>query len=131
MDFKGPNLTDHGTNVLDSLVTFSRAGALTVSTGVGRFRFPFAATILGVTAAINTAPTGASVIADVLKNGSTIFTTTGNRSTIAAGTNATTSEPTPDVTFIAAGDYLTVNIAQIGSTVAGSDLTLFIRYRRV
>jgi hypothetical protein len=34
-------------------------------------------------------------------------------------------------TSIAAGDYLTVDIDQIGSTVAGSDLTLFIRYKRV
>jgi hypothetical protein len=114
----------------EEIAVFSLSGALTVGTGVGRFRFPFAATIIGVTAAINTAPTGASAIFDVKKNGTTIFSTTTNRPTIAAGANATTSEPAPDVTAIAAGDYLTVDRSQIGSTVAGSDATLFVRYRR-
>jgi len=114
----------------DDMMTFSRAGVLAVSTGAVRYRFPFAVTILGVTAAVNTAPTGAALIADVRKNGTTIFSTTGNRPTIAISGTATTSEPTPDVTAIAAGDYLTVDIAQVGSTVAGADLSVFVRYRR-
>lgn len=117
-------------HMTELMATFSRSGALTQSAGVGRHRFPYAATILGVTAAVNTAPTGASLILDVNKNGTTIFTTQGNRPTIAASGNATTSEPAPDVTAIAAGDYLTVDVDQVGSTVAGSDLTVFIRYRR-
>jgi hypothetical protein len=122
--------TVNGYNVLDDIAQFSRSGTLSVVTGQGRFRFPFAATILGATAAVGTAPTGASLIADVSKNGTTIFTTQANRPTIAAGANATTTEPAPDVTTIAAGDYLTVDIDQVGSTVAGADLTVFIRYRR-
>lgn len=122
-----------GIDVLDELAYFSRSGTLTAPyTGVGRFRAPFPVTILGVTAAVNTAPTGASLIVDVHKNGITVFTTQSNRPTIIAGAFETGSEAVPDVTSInGTGDYLTVDIDQIGSTVAGADLTVFIRYRRI
>jgi hypothetical protein len=113
----------------EDVVAFAWSGALTTGTGTGRFRFPFAATLLGVSAAINTAPTGAAAIFDVNKNGTTIFTTQGNRPTIAiSGFSA--AETTPDVTAIAVGDYLTVDRDQIGSTIAGSDATVLVRYRR-
>lgn len=114
----------------EDIIVFAQDGTLTVKTGLSRFRFPFNATILNATAAVGTAPTGASVIVDVNKNGTTIFTTQGNRPTIAVSTNATTTTPTPDVTTIATGDYLTVDIDQIGSTAAGADLTVFVQYRR-
>jgi hypothetical protein len=113
------------------VLPFSRSGALTVGTGATDFMFPYAVTILGVSASLTTAPTGASVIIDVDKNGTTIFTNQANRPTIAASATATASEVTNmDVTSFAAGDKIRVNIDQIGSTIAGSDLTVVIRYRR-
>lgn len=119
-------------NALEGMVPFSKAGTLTVSTGKGRFRFPFAAVLIGVTAAVDTAPTGASLIADVKKNGATVYgTNPGNRPTIAAGANATAAETVPDTTTIAVGDYLTVDTVQVGSTVAGADLTVIVRFRRL
>ena len=114
----------------DELAQFGRGGTLIVTGGAGRFRFPYAATILGVTAAVGTAPTGSSILLDLNKNGTTAFTTQGNRPAIADGANATASEAVPDVTTIAAGDYLTVDIDQIGSSTPGADLTVFVRYRR-
>lgn len=114
----------------EQIAPYARAGVLVATTGVSRFRFPWAVTILGVTAAVNTAPTGASIVLDVKRNGTSIFTTTANRPTIAIGNNATTTEPAPDVSALNAGDFVTVDILQVGSTVAGSDLTVFIRYRR-
>jgi hypothetical protein len=56
----------------------------------------------------------------VNKNGSTIFTTQANRPTIVSG--ALTSVSVPDVTTWANGDYLTVDIDQVGSTTPGTDL---------
>jgi hypothetical protein len=115
----------------DDLAVFGSDGTLAVKTGVSRFMFPYAVTLVGTYATVGTAPTGANLILDVLKNGTTIYTTTANRPTITAGSNASsTSPPTPDVTAAAAGDYLTVSIVQVGSTVAGSDLTVLVRYRR-
>lgn len=68
-----------------------------------------------------TAPAGSAFIADVHKNGTTIFTTQGDRPTIADGENAS-STATPAVTALANGDRLTLDIDQIGSGTAGSNL---------
>lgn len=118
---------------LENIVAFNKAGPLTAGyVGITRFPFPFAATILGVTLTVNTAPTGASIIVDVNKNGTTIFTTQGNRPTIAASSFSTASEATGfSISSIAAGDYITFDIDQVGSTIAGSDLTAVLRYQRI
>jgi hypothetical protein len=120
------------------VVTFFFDGNLVLGQGVARFRFPYAATLLGVTATINTPSAGASVICDVDKiagggsgAGTTIFTTTGNRPTIAAAAYGTTTEPTPNVTAVAAGDVIKPRISQIGSTTAGADLSLEVRFERM
>lgn len=113
----------------ESMVTYGKAGPVAVTTGKIRYRFPFAATIVGVSLAVGTAPTGANIIVDVNKNGTTIFTTQANRPTIVAGAFGTASEVTNmNITSVAAGDYLTMDIDQVGSTIAGSDLSAFIRY---
>jgi hypothetical protein len=65
---------------------------------------------------------------DVNHNGTTIFTTQSNRPTIAAsGFYDESGTADGDVT-VAAGEYLTVDVDQVGSTIAGSDLTVGIRY---
>ncbi len=126
MKLKTPVTTDG--NSIEDLATFTRSGTLAVAAGAMRFVFPRAATIVSVTTTVGTAPTGAAVLVDVNKNGTTIFTTQGNRPSIAISGNAS-SAATPDVTAIAAGDYLTVDVDQIGSTVAGADLLVQVRYR--
>lgn len=109
---------------------FSKGGALTVASGT--FRYPIKGgtfNIDSVAAMVGTAPTGAALIVDVKKNGTTIFGTAGNRPTVAAGANAATVGAY-SITSVTTGDYLSVDIVQIGSTVAGSDLTLVVRLRR-
>lgn len=112
------------------VIPYASSGILTVRTGVTRFRWPFGAVILGVSAAVSTAPTGASIIFDINRNGVSIFNPTANRPVIAAGAFATLTEIVPDTFTMFLGDYLTVDIDQVGSSVAGSDLTVFIRYRQ-
>jgi hypothetical protein len=111
-----------------SYTTFEQPGVVATAAGRGRFVFGANATILSVRAACAVAPVGASLICDVNKNGTTIFTTQANRPAIAAGSNAS-SAATPDVTSVAAGDYLTVDIDQVGSTTAGEDLVVTVRFR--
>lgn len=100
---------------------------LVVGTGIVQFVAMRACTIVGVraTVAVGKAPTGASVIFDVNKNGTTIFTTQGNRPTIAAAATIG-ALATPNITALAAGDVLTVDVDQIGSTLAGSLATITI-----
>lgn len=84
---------------------------------------PFAMTVTGGKIEVGTAPTGAALICDIHKNGTTLWTTQGNRPTIAdAGTSAAITAP--DVTSVAQGDRLLLMVDQIGSTVAGKDLSL-------
>ena len=102
-------------------------GVLVAGTGTVRFYFDRSITITNVAASVSVAPTGASVIVDVNKNGTTIFTTQANRPTIAVSTFTDLSS-TPDVTSLVSGDYLTIDIDQIGSTIAGSDLIVYVYY---
>lgn len=108
----------------------SVGGVLTTQTGTSRIYFRDACVIESVTIGVNTAPTGATIIVDVNKNGTTIFTTQSGRPAIAASA-FTANSGTPDVTAIAAGDYISCDVDQVGSTVAGSNLTMSIRLRRV
>jgi hypothetical protein len=113
------------------LPPFTAGGSLSLSTGTSRLPIDSTYSITGVRLMANTAPVGAAVIVDVLKNGSTIFTTPANRPTIADGAHAGGPGPAPDVTGLAAGDYLTVNIAQVGSTNPGADLVVSILAQRL
>jgi hypothetical protein len=75
-----------------------------------------------VATSLGTANTGATFLVDVNKNGTTIFTDQSKRPVIAISGNASTQGvPAAEVT-LAAGQYLTFDVDQIGSTVAGSDL---------
>lgn len=110
--------------------TFSVTGALTTQTGKSRVYLEGDYQIESVRAAVNTAPTGAALTVDVNKNATTIYTGgTGRPSIAASGFTATGNNPA--VRNFAAGDYLTVDIDAVGSTVAGSDLTVTIRLRKV
>ena len=77
-------------------------------------------------AVVKSAPTAADLIIDINKNGSTIWSTQGNRLIISA-TATTGSQTSFDTTALAADDALTLDIDQIGSTVAGADLTVTLR----
>lgn len=104
-------------------LAYSIGGTLTVQTGAFRIYNDTGRTmtIKSVRTSVGTAPTGASLIADVNKNGTTIFSTQANRPTIAASGNTSGSVTNMNVTSWANGEYITVDIDQIGSTIAGAD----------
>jgi hypothetical protein len=107
-------------------LTLGSSGTLTATAKTARLYVPFACTVTNVAASVGTAPTGASVVADVLLNGTTLWgTNPGSRPTITA-TNYADLTNTPDTTAIAAGDYLTLTIATVGSTIAGADLNVIV-----
>lgn len=107
----------------------SRPGALVVAAGTLQLPLSGSYTLIDYRVRVGTAPTGASLIVDVNKNGTTLFTTQGNRPTVAAAANIA-STTAPNVTTFVDGDYISVDVDQIGSTVAGSDLVVVLRMRR-
>jgi hypothetical protein len=109
--------------------TFSVTGTVAVATGKSRIYLEGNYTVETIRAAVNTAPTGAALIVDVKKNGTTLYTGgTGRPSIAAAGFSANGNSPA--VATFQAGDYMTVDVAQVGSTVAGADLTVTVRLRK-
>lgn len=96
--------------------------SLVVSTNVGYYRMPYAMTLTQVKASVLTAPTGANLIVDIKKNGVTVLSTllsidAGEKTSVTATTPAVISVPA-----LAADDEITIDITQIGSTVAGVGL---------
>lgn len=110
-------------------VVFSVEGDLGVVAHPLRIYAPVALTIDKVYIAVGTAPVGSAVTVDVNKNGTTIFTDQGKRPSIAAA-GYTDESDTPDVTALAAGDYLTVDVDAIGSSTAGQNLTVHVRCKQ-
>lgn len=111
--------------------SFYQAGSLTVTVGKSRWIVPPGNwTITSVTGIIVTANTGSSVLVDVNKNGTTIFTTQSNRLTIPVSTTTTQTSGTIAVTSVTGGDTISVDIDQIGSTISGSDLSVQVVLKR-
>lgn len=125
--------TGHDHDGVDSkLISVNRgfawyvAGTLAAATNNGpRYVAPQALTIVKVWLIVRTAPTEADLVIDINKNGSTIWSTQANRGKIVA--TATTGNQTSfNTTALAAGDYLDLDIDQVGSSVAGVDLTVVL-----
>lgn len=84
-------------------------------------------TIIKAYAVVKTAPTGADLIIDINKNGTSIWNTTqANRLKITAG-NSDGSQSSFDTTTLTDEDLLTIDIDQVGSSVAGADLSIYLR----
>lgn len=109
-------------------IKFEAVGALTVGLK-DRFQAPHAGEITNVSGAVGVAPTGAALIFEIQKNGVTTFTTaTKPTVAISATETADGTNYKPDVVTFAKGDTLALNITQVGSTVAGSDLDATVEY---
>jgi len=103
--------------------------ALTTGTNKVRFRMPYAATLLAVRANVNTAPTGSTLIVDVNEAGTSVLGT--KLSIDASETSSTTAASAATIIDSSLADdaEISIDIDQIGSTVAGAGLkvSLFVQ----
>lgn len=140
------------------------SGALTVSaTGgaTGRWVADARGEVNFANAVVVTGPTGAALVVDILKNGTSVYGVPANRPTIAAGATASqnpglstgtaaqntnvgaqgvtgatsqnletpignTTAPTYAPTTFVQGDVISLSVVSVGSTVAGSDLSVTV-----
>jgi len=96
--------------------------ALTVGTAKVTFRMPYAMTLTAVRASVTTAPTGSTLIVDINEGGTSILST---KLSIDATEKTSTTAATPAVisdSALADDAEITIDIDQIGSTVAGAGL---------
>lgn len=119
------NASNFANSTIPSEAVFTFPGTLTTGAKPIRYYCETARTIANVVANVSTAPTGASIIFDVNKNGTTIFSTQANRPTITAS-NFYDGSSTPNTTSVSAGEYLTIDIDQVGSTIAGANAVVKI-----
>ena len=101
---------------------------LAVGTDLLTFAMPFDITLTDVRAFVVTAPTGANLEVDVLKNGVSILST---NITIDAGENNSENATTPPVisdVSLSKDDVISVDLIQIGATVAGAGLKITLIY---
>lgn len=136
MDWAGKNITNLGAGAHDLNAKLNSIGKTNIHfciQGTAQVKNKVIQVLLGQSITISkvkvygdTAPTGASLIVDVNKNGTTIFTAQANRPEIAIAGHADDSG-TPDVPAFVEGDRLSVDIDQVGSTEpGGNDLTVTI-----
>ena len=122
-----PTLFDGDYNSLTNAPTISKtvqlnqAGTLELTTGTIRWIAPNNINISSTRLTVGTSPAGSSLIATLNKNGTVIDTLT-----IAAGSSSDVNSGLS--LAVSSGDYLTVDITQVGSTTAGSDLNLIVEY---
>jgi len=98
--------------------------ALTTGTAKVTFRMPYAFTLTDIRASVTTAPTGSTIIVDVKENGTTIFST---KLSIDASEKTSTTAASARVfsdTSLADDAEITINIDQVGASVAGAGLKI-------
>jgi hypothetical protein len=98
------------------------ATSLTTGTAKVTFRAPYAFTLTAVRASVNTAPTGSTLIVDINEAGTTVLST--KLSIDASEKTSTTAASAAVISDSAIADdaEITIDIDQIGSTIAGKGL---------
>lgn len=99
---------------------------LATGTGIVEFQMPYGFTLTDVRATVTTAPTGSTLDVDINQNGVSILST---KITIDAGEKTSSTAATPPVISVASlsdNDVITIDLDQIGSTVAGTGLKVYL-----
>lgn len=99
---------------------------LTTGTAKLTFRMPFAMRLTAVRASVNTAPTGSTIIVDINEEGVSILST---RITIDTSEESSETAATPPVisdSSLANDAEITIDIDQVGSTIAGKGLKVWL-----
>lgn len=99
---------------------------LTTGTAKLTFRMPFTMRLTAVRASVNTAPTGSTLIVDINEDGVSILST---RITIDASEETSETAAAPPVisdSSLANDAEITIDIDQVGSTISGKGLKVWL-----
>lgn len=129
--YKGSDGTEHTVSAAASTSSIGIAcsdetTALTIGTAKATFRMPYGFTLFAVRATVTTAPTGATLTVDINQAGTSILST---KLTIDASEKTSTTAATAAVistTALTDDAEITIDIDQVGSTVAGAGLKVWL-----
>lgn len=107
-----------------SVAVSDESTALTTGTGKVTFRMPFAMTLTAVRASVTTAPTGSTLVVDINEGGTSVLST--ELSIDASEKTSTTAASAAVISDSALADdaEMTIDIDQIGATIAGAGLKI-------
>lgn len=100
--------------------------AITTGTAKVTFRMPYAFTLSAVRASVTTAPTGSTIIIDINEGGATILST---KLSIDASEKTSTTAASAAVisdTSLADDAEITIDFDQVGSTIAGAGVKVYL-----
>lgn len=113
-------------------VIFSRDGDAQVEAGEHRFYVEAETQITSVVVSAGEEPVGSDLIVDVLSNafdgGSSLYDSDATRPRVLDGAHVGMTGP-PDVSIVAAGTYLTVDIVAVGDSVPGAKIDVRVMYQ--
>ena len=113
------------------VIVWSYGGGLTTGANMSaEVRAPISGSIARADASVKTAPSGSAIICDINLAGTSIWNTSqGNRLSVSALATVGSVQYFDTKTF-GTGQYFTLDIDQVGSGAAGSNLTtaLYITY---
>lgn len=125
----GTSLVGAGNVALPAEIGFAASDestALTTGTAKLTFRMPYAMTLTSVRASVNTAATGSTLIVDINEDGSTLLSTKLSIDVSEKTSLTATSAAVISDTALANDAEITIDIDQIGSTIAGKGLKIWL-----
>ena len=113
----------------ETLIIFGRDNLDPGDHGEQAFRFPYDSVILGISGWITTAPEGDDVVLDLNLNFVSVFADPDDRPRILSGEHEFDEIA---LNIVAPkGSVATLDIDKVGSTIAGANLSVFVRYQKV
>ena len=99
-----------------------------ISTGTSKitFRMPFDMTLTSVRASVNTAPTGADIEVDINEEAVSILSTVISIDATEESSEDSATPPVISDTALANDAEMTIDVDQIGSTIAGKGLKIWL-----
>ena len=124
------NAATAGANIrpVESIVIACSDETTAITTGTAKvtFRMPYAFTLTAVRASVTTAPTGSTILIDINEGGTTILST---KLMIDASEKTSTTAATPAVisdSSLADDAEITIDFDQVGSTIAGAGVKVYL-----
>ena len=119
-------------DIADWFVIAASDEATDLATGTDKvyFRMPYAGTLLAVKATVNTAPTGSTLICDINEAGTSVLGTKLSIDASEKTSDTAASAATITDSALANDAEITIDIDQVGSTVAGKGLKVYLKVRR-
>ncbi|MDD4971905.1 MAG: hypothetical protein PHT07_20965 [Paludibacter sp.] len=102
--------------------------ALTTGTSKVTFHMPVSCTLTKVRASVNTAPTGATLIFDINESGTSVLSTKLSIDASEKTSRTAASQAVISDSSIANDAEMTIDIDQIGSTIAGAGAKIILYY---